>query len=381
MFFGRAKSQIGINNTMPDSNAIVDISSSDKGFLVPRLTTAQREIMAASGFAQGMIVYDTDLDILFVGYGNGQNSNKWYALNPWESEYRTAGNSSQAHLTTMTSSGVNHGNVGIGISQPTKKLEANGTNSELNIEGDIIMNSVSDSSNVIHLRNEGKLNIGGNILRPTIFGALKMESDGKLVFNGSQPQTIPPGKLDNSGSDSLFYGIVSLENTSNSPFELTDDFLVKDSLILSFGNIKTSSSSLLIIEDGAFIKGGDSDSYVQGPMMKKGATIGEAFTFPIGDATNFAPMTITPLNSSSAAEYTAQYQHSDPPPFGVINLNHVNDSEYWDLSKSSGTPDAHVTLSWHDAANQGINNLTAINKLGAHPFILQCTLPKQNLLQ
>ncbi len=127
MFFGRAKSQIGINNTMPDSNAIVDISSSDKGFLVPRLTTAQREIMAASGFAQGMIVYDTDLDILFVGYGNGQNSNKWYALNPWESEYRTAGNSSQAHLTTMTSSGVNHGNVGIGISQPTKKLEANGT--------------------------------------------------------------------------------------------------------------------------------------------------------------------------------------------------------------------------------------------------------------
>ncbi|MFK8007481.1 MAG: T9SS type A sorting domain-containing protein [Saprospiraceae bacterium] len=246
------------------------------------------------------------------------------------------------------------------------KLESQGTNTELNIEGDIIMTSTSDSSNVIHLRNEGKLNFGGNIFRPTFFGALKMESEGKLVFNGTEPQTIPEGKLDNSGNDSLYFGIISIENTSNSPFELADDFVVKDSLILTSGKIKTSSSSLLILEDGAFIKGGDSDSYVQGPLMKKGATNGKSFTFPIGDKTNFAPITITPVTTSSSAEYTAEYHYSDPPPFGVIYLNNVSNSEYWKLTRASGTPDASVTLSWYDAANQGINNLTDLVVAGVY---------------
>ncbi|MFK7771760.1 MAG: T9SS type A sorting domain-containing protein [Saprospiraceae bacterium] len=246
------------------------------------------------------------------------------------------------------------------------KLEAMGTTAELNIAGDIIMTSTSDASNLIHLRKKGTLNIGGNILRPTFFGALRMESDGKLVFNGSEPQTIPEGKLDNAGSDSLYFGIVAIENTSNSPFQLTNNFIVKDSLILSSGNIITSSSALLIIEDGAFIKGGDSDTYVQGPMMKKGATSGESFTFPIGDKINYAPITITPTSTVSAAEYTAEYYYSDPPPFGVIYLDNVSSSEYWKLTKASGTPDAQITLSWYDAASQGIDNLTDLVVAGVY---------------
>ncbi len=236
------------------------------------------------------------------------------------------------------------------------KLEAKGTDAELNIRGDIVMTSTSDASNVIHLRNEGKLNFGGNILRPTNFGALRMENDGKLVFNGTEPQIMPVGKISGSGNDSLFFGIVSLENTSSSPFELISDMIIKDSLILSSGKIKTSSSSILIIEDGAFIKGGDSDSYVEGPMIKKGATSGVPFTFPIGDEKNYAPITITPESTLNSAEYEAQY-YSDPPPFGVIYLNNISGSEYWEVTKSTGTPDADITLSWYDAATQGINEL------------------------
>lgn len=246
------------------------------------------------------------------------------------------------------------------------KLEAKGPKAELNIEGDIVMTSTSESSNLIDLKNEGQLNLGGNILRPTFFGALKMETDAKLVFNGTVPQNLPEGKLDNSGNDSLLFGIVAIENTSNVPFELTKNLIIKDSLILSSGKIKTSSTSLLIIEDGAFIKGGDSNSYVQGPMMKKGATNGESFTFPIGDATYFAPLTITPKSTSNSAEYTAEYYYSDPPPFGVIYLDNVSNSEYWKLNKASGTPNADITLSWYDAANQGINNLTDLVVAGVY---------------
>ncbi|MDB9725117.1 hypothetical protein OAA90_01915 [Salibacteraceae bacterium] len=63
-----AYSQIGINTPAPDDNAVLDLKATNKGLLIPRLTTAQREAMSnGGGFAQGMMVYDTDLDILFVG--------------------------------------------------------------------------------------------------------------------------------------------------------------------------------------------------------------------------------------------------------------------------------------------------------------------------
>ena len=96
--------QVGINTPTPDSNSVLDLKSKTKGLLIPRMTTTQREAMSlGSGFVQGMMVYDTDLDILFVGYGNGASGNtKWYAMNPWKTEYRNGNNASKANMTTMT---------------------------------------------------------------------------------------------------------------------------------------------------------------------------------------------------------------------------------------------------------------------------------------
>jgi len=132
-----AEAQVGINNPSPDENAVLDLKATDKGFLIPRLTTVQREAMSSgAGFSQGMMVYDINLDVLFVGYGVGATGNvKWYAMNPWKTEYRTNNNSSVADMTTMTVNpgstigGVgmsNYGNVGIGIIVPQEKLHVDG---------------------------------------------------------------------------------------------------------------------------------------------------------------------------------------------------------------------------------------------------------------
>ncbi|MBL0073417.1 MAG: hypothetical protein IPP34_17025 [Bacteroidetes bacterium] len=53
---------IGINNPVPDASAVLDIVSSDKGLLVPRLTTVQRLTIRP---ATGLLVFDTSLNTFF----------------------------------------------------------------------------------------------------------------------------------------------------------------------------------------------------------------------------------------------------------------------------------------------------------------------------
>ncbi len=57
--FGNVFSQsVGIGTATPDSSAILDLSSSNKGFLMPRMTTAQRD--AISNPSLGLKIFNTD---------------------------------------------------------------------------------------------------------------------------------------------------------------------------------------------------------------------------------------------------------------------------------------------------------------------------------
>lgn len=50
--------QVGIGTTTPDASAALDVSSADKGFLMPRMTTVQREAIVNP--ATSLTVFDTD---------------------------------------------------------------------------------------------------------------------------------------------------------------------------------------------------------------------------------------------------------------------------------------------------------------------------------
>jgi hypothetical protein len=66
---------VSINNTglAPDPSAILDVSSADRGLLIPRMTTAQR--LAIPSPAKSLLVFDNTLDQFW--YFNG---NTWAAL-------------------------------------------------------------------------------------------------------------------------------------------------------------------------------------------------------------------------------------------------------------------------------------------------------------
>jgi hypothetical protein len=69
-------SQIGIGTITPNSSSLLDISSTTKGTLLPRMTSAQRNAIVSP--AQSLMVYDTDVDLYY--YYN-QTNNVWTPIN------------------------------------------------------------------------------------------------------------------------------------------------------------------------------------------------------------------------------------------------------------------------------------------------------------
>jgi hypothetical protein len=63
-----AQNSVGIGTAIPNTSAVLDISSTSKGLLTPRMSTVQRN--AISTPAKGLLVYDTDLNALYHYNGN-----------------------------------------------------------------------------------------------------------------------------------------------------------------------------------------------------------------------------------------------------------------------------------------------------------------------
>src|SRR5215472_6313883 len=71
---------VGINTAgnPPDSSAALDVSSSLKGELMPRMTTAQRNAIVRP--AEGLTIYNTDCHVYNFNAGTPSNPN-WATIN------------------------------------------------------------------------------------------------------------------------------------------------------------------------------------------------------------------------------------------------------------------------------------------------------------
>jgi len=88
--------QVGVNITTPDASSTVDITSTSKGLLIPRMTTAQRQAITTP--ATSLMVFDTN-DSRFYFYNSGQ----WYAVNALD---RLAGSTAITHTGNITVTGT-----------------------------------------------------------------------------------------------------------------------------------------------------------------------------------------------------------------------------------------------------------------------------------
>ncbi|MDB5276623.1 MAG: hypothetical protein JWR61_1578 [Ferruginibacter sp.] len=76
LMFSVTRAQVGIGTATPNTSAQLDLSSTSKGFLPPRMTAAQRDSIEHP--AQGLMIYCTDCGDGEPEYLN--NSSKWVNL-------------------------------------------------------------------------------------------------------------------------------------------------------------------------------------------------------------------------------------------------------------------------------------------------------------
>jgi len=87
---------VGIGTSTPDGSSILEVESTTKGMLVPRMTTAERTAIATP--ATGLLVYDTDTQSFWF-----RNSTAWVNTNDLQTIANTSDGTS--HTATLSNSG------------------------------------------------------------------------------------------------------------------------------------------------------------------------------------------------------------------------------------------------------------------------------------
>lgn len=150
-------SQIGINNdnSNPDPSAMLDVKSTDKGVLVPRLTTSQREMISSP--ANGLLVFDSTTESFWF-----HSSGVWSELldnSSWKK------NGSDIYY--------NDGKAGIGISSPSDRLQVDADAAEP------ALRVRQDGATKLRIHSNGGTSIGANSTPP---------ANGLIVIGEIEPQ-------------------------------------------------------------------------------------------------------------------------------------------------------------------------------------------------
>ncbi len=180
--------QVGINsdNSAPDPSAMLDVKSTTKGLLVPRMTIAERDAIAVP--ATGLLIFCTDNNQYYTNKGTPAVPGWMLVSSQW--------------AINGTSIYYNGGNVGIGVLSPTQKLEVNGniapafgTSNNASYRfgyGTENTGFSSPSLNAIYLINNGSPSVVVTANGSTGIGTSNPASAAKLDISSTTQGFLPP---------------------------------------------------------------------------------------------------------------------------------------------------------------------------------------------
>ena len=153
-------------------------------------------------------------------------------------------------------------------------------------------------------------------------------SAATYAYNGTAPQVTGAG---------LPSAVTSLTINNSAGVTLSATTTVNGALTLTSGQLLTSAYQLNLSAAGS-VAGGSAGSYVNGLMQRTlSAAGGQSLAFPIGDATEYAPVTLTNWNVTTAGTLSAQTTAGDHPSVSTSGLDaNRTVNRYWTLTAGGG---------------------------------------------
>lgn len=155
-----AQNSIGIGTQNPNSSAMLDISSTNKGLLIPRMTTAQRNAIVSP--ATGLMVFDNETNSFWYYDGNSWSSMAGGGTLSLPYQQNINSNTAAFDITNEATAAAIQGRstseYGIGIKASTTGVGGWGLNAVANRSGAIAVTAFSDSGVVFDGSNQSTSN-------------------------------------------------------------------------------------------------------------------------------------------------------------------------------------------------------------------------------
>jgi len=305
--------QVGIGTTTPDGSSILDIESTDKGILVPRMTQTQRNLIGTP--ANGLLIYQTDNEPGFYYWDDIATA--WYSVggtnngNTLDLAYDEGGAGAGRTITADNGAVSIEGNSGFQVTGTyntgaTLALSGAGTRLFFNPRKGAFRVGTIDGTqwNLVNLGNfsvalgyntiasgVGSTAIGNESIATAnsavALGASNTASGGNSIAFGSSniasgSNTTAYGFLNTaSGYGSVAFGY---QNTSHSSFEtVLGKFATNYTPIESTSTITNPLDRVLVVGNGTS-NAARSNALI---LYKNGSlNINDAYTFPNSDGTS-----------------------------------------------------------------------------------------------
>jgi len=183
-----------------------------------------------------------------------------------------------------------------------------------------------------------------NSAKQVIFGP------GSILLNGTTSQSL-------IGADSLTHYFDYLEVDNPDGVVLQMPINIGAQLTFTDGIVQSSDTTAVTFTASGFSLGASNASHIDGLVRKLDLGIGMLFTFPVGDSSYYAPISVRGF--SGTPDFEALYNYFDPDiaMYDATQveapIDHISRREHWLLNLlSSGS--AYVKLSW-DTRSLGVD--------------------------
>lgn len=231
---------VGIGTTTPQSSAILDVTSNNKGFLPPRMTTAERNAIA--GKVAGLLIYNTTTSC--VEMYNGSNWISLCSSLPSSILPKTLLGGNQDDRANFVIQTLDSGYVFAGITESSQDGDVTGTNQggrdcwivKMSKTGAIEWNRVMGGNDYEELTQIRQTADGGYIF---------------CAFTGSSAD----GDITGTSNGQYDYWVVKLDAAGATTWD-----------VLLGGDQNEYATSIVQTADGGYIVGGHSQSSANGDV-------------------------------------------------------------------------------------------------------------------